>query len=118
MKTSVRYAIKGKGVDTLNFDTVIEATNKGGDIINHFLHLKSTDFARPCWFTIYREDNHDKFMTYAVNPTKDETYEVKMLTYHTNEVLFRSASLGDALEWLRDNYYQAVAVAFTEIHEL
>lgn len=116
MKTTVNYVVNGKRVTTMECDSVIDATYKGGDCISHLMHLDGT--VTPCWITICKESDHDKFVTYAVNPTKDETYEVKMLTYHTNEVLFRSASLGDALEWFRTNYYQAVAVAFTEIHEL
>lgn len=120
MKTTVTLSVNGKRIITTEFDSVADATKSAGDYLTGFCshRLGIDDFDKPTYLQIMKSDNHDKFVTYGIIKNVDGEYEAKMLTYTTNEALFKSASVGDAFEYLVRHFYLAVGAAFNVIHEL
>ena len=120
MKTTVTLSVNGKRIIKTEFDSVADAIKSAGDDLTGFCshRLGIDDFEKPTFFQIMKSDDHDKFVTYGINKNVDGEYEAKMLTYTTNEVLFKSASVGDAFDYLVRHFYMAVGAAFTIIHEL
>jgi len=117
MEVTFTYAVNGKRQGTDEKLSLLEAIKKAGEVITNYFPACLTNklVEKPTWIQIVKSDNHDKYVTYGVILNKDEMFEAKMLTYTTNEVLYKSPSLSQVVDFLVKNYYLAVAAAYEEI---